>query len=436
MSRGLRQSTELVSIVVAFVLFGCLVTNCSGCSESSGKPTEESSGNTADSDGSTVSTGSESPDSDTPNETSTETDTVAVDSWEWQDNPEGEDCGPGCRQATFERNVGEEQWDVWENLLVYSDTWRRIQVVDLSNNRSVQVPDVYPEHPSRPDSSSESSSNYPTIYEWFVYYTHAAATEPPMLEVIQVDLKNQSQQIIWQREIMTEDDLLRYHVPAYLDVYGERVVSEAGAGNPLFVTLSVFEPPWPTEGRTLIDERNYGGFNSIWEDTLIFWELNSGVENISGYDFTKEEFFSVTDDEEYQFAPRMHKNRVVYMDLRLGESNTRGDWEHGAIFMKDLSTGETTQITSGETLAANPDIHDDIIVWMDYRACDNPNNKDDHQNIEIWGYDLSTQTEFQITDLPGWPKGFPRVWKDKVYVHMFRELAAGDAIYQFDLPEH
>jgi beta propeller repeat protein len=132
------------------------------------------------------------------------------------------------------------------------------------------------------------------------------------------------------------------------------------------------------------------------------------------------------------FSRFLMYTRSIHLDLVVIQTLSA----HTRQFLKDLSTGETTQITSGETLAANPDIHDDIVVWMDYRACDNPNNKNDHQNIEIWGYDLSTETEFQITDLPGWPKGFPRIWKDKVYVHMFRELAKGDAIYEFDLPEH
>jgi hypothetical protein len=38
----------------------------------------------------------------------------------------------------------------------------------------------------------------------------------------------------------------------------------------------------------------------------------------------------------------------------------------------------------------------------------------------------------QITDLPEYRKGFPRIWGDKVYVHMFQ--GATNGIYQFELP--
>ena len=52
--------------------------------------------------------------------------------------------------------------------------------------------------------------------------------------------------------------------------------------------------------------------------------------------------------------------------------------------------------------------------------------------IEIWGYDIAADKAFQITDLPEYQKGFPRIWGDKVYVHLFK--GAKNGIYQFELP--
>ncbi len=420
-------------------LFGPIVVTGCSCNSNSSKyedkePHQTAPDSTSEKNTETT-THSDTVSPDTDKETSTESDTILAAPWEWQDNPASEDCGPGCRQVTFEHSVRENEWDIWDNLLVYSDSWWRVFVVDLENDKFLQIPDVHPEYASRPDRTSDSRALNPAVYHQMVYYTLGVDTSPYTHEIIRADLSTNEQMVIWERQLPYDNVEDGYHSPMGVDAYGDRVVSESGAGNPLFWTLSVFEPPWPTEGRALIDDRNFGAFNSLWEETLVFWELADGfVENIKGYDFGKEAFFAVTDDSEYQFTPRIHKRRVVYMDLRLGESDTRGNWEHGAVFMKDLDTGEVTRITGGETLAAYPDIHDDIIVWMDYRDCDNPNNKDDHSHIEIWGYDLRTETEFQITDLPDWPKGFPRVWEDKVYVHMFREFAGGNAIYQFDLP--
>ncbi len=71
---------------------------------------------------------------------------------------------------------------------------------------------------------------------------------------------------------------------------------------------------------------------------------------------------------------------------------------------------------------------------MDWRNCPNPNNKADLSAIEIWGYDIAADKTFQITDLPEYQKGFPRIWGDKVYVHMFK--GAKNGIYQFELPQY
>ena len=54
--------------------------------------------------------------------------------------------------------------------------------------------------------------------------------------------------------------------------------------------------------------------------------------------------------------------------------------------------------------------------------------------MEIYGYDVATETEARITELPGRPKAHPRIWGDRVFVDM-QTLAGGNAIFMFDLPE-
>ena len=99
----------------------------------------------------------------------------------------------------------------------------------------------------------------------------------------------------------------------------------------------------------------------------------------------------------------------------------------------EFDPGAVKQITDGAAIAGYPDIHDDIIVWMDWRNCPNPNNKNDLSTIEIWDHNLVTGTTMQITDLPEYRKGYPRIWGRKLYVHMFKDNRNG--IYMFDLPE-
>lgn len=51
---------------------------------------------------------------------------------------------------------------------------------------------------------------------------------------------------------------------------------------------------------------------------------------------------------------------------------------------------------------------------------------------EIWGHDLVSGVDFQITNLPGRAKTTPRIWGDKVYVHMCTTTGG----YMFDIPAH
>jgi hypothetical protein len=181
----------------------------------------------------------------------------------------------------------------------------------------------------------------------------------------------------------------------------------------------------------------YGLGNSMWGDKMVFFDTTPEKypEDIRGYDFTKKEFFPVIDDDEHQIWPRMHKNRVVYMDFRLGNGQPTQSWENAAVFMKDLTTGTISQITNGSAIAAYPDIHENIIIWMDYRHCSNPHDKYDFTNVEIYGYNLTTQKEFRITNLPGKPKANPRIWGNKVFVDMaVKAIAWGNAIFMFDMP--
>ncbi len=368
-------------------------------------------------------------DMDTDADTDTDTDTYVSDAgtWEWEKNPKGEDCGAGCVQLTFENDVKDNEWDVWNNYLVYkNEATYLLMLVDIKNGKYVRIHDVHSEYPIGPGISSPFS---PTIYkDTLVYSLSIYKSNPTQREIINCNLLKKIQKVIWSIKKPSDKD---FFVPEGIDNYQNRIVTMGGCGDLESRCLCVFEPPWPSQGEVLINE-TYGGYNSLWGDVVVFFDIRRQPDDITAYDFEKQEFISITDDDKYQIFPRIHENRVVYMEL--GSSPPWGNWAGSAVVVHDLETSEKTQATSGEWIAAEPDVFGDIVVWSDYRGCDNPNDKNDFSNVEVWGYNLKTQQEFQITNLPGRKKAHPRIWGDKVFVQMYRKSSTDTSIYMFDLP--
>ncbi len=349
-------------------------------------------------------------------------------SWQWKDNPEGENCDAGCRQVSFAREIKDKDWDIWDQHLVYRDENSKITVVDIENQKHVEIPAPYADTPIEKGMAGAFS---PTIYENTVYYVFSIyGVTPGRREIISVNLDEHTQQVVWTRQ---ESGSQAGKLPESLDVFEHRLVSTGGAGNPEEYTLSTYVQPWPTLGEVLINE-TYGGGGSIWGNTLVFWDERDDPSNIKGYDFDRGVFFPITQDDEHQYAPRIQGHRVVYMDFGKGENDPWGHWQNARVFMFDLDDSTRKKITVGNWITANPDIYDDVVVWMDYRKC-RDQRRDDIKDVEIWGLNIETKNRFQITNLPGRPKVHPRIFKDKVFILMFDKKRSGNAIYMFDLPK-
>jgi beta propeller repeat protein len=377
-------------------------------------------------------------DSDTGSDPGTDTDTMPegfvadAGPWVWEDLPDAGDCGAeGCRQLTFTEGVRQLEWDVGDDLLVYNDgETLAVSVVDYAEKRYLNLPNAFPDIGIGP--SMGSSEYYPaTVSGNLVCYSRAVFQDPDFSDAICANLVTETQQLVYHRPKEGAD----FPNPGeYLDVYGTRIVSMGGCGEVMDSwPLCAFDMDAPGTYQEIAPSY-YGYSNQIWGDVAVWASESYDDYDIRGYDFSTGELIEITDDTQAQMNPRIYGTRVVYHDLKLGNSLPAGDWNHAAVFMYDLETKTTTQITSGEWIAADPDIYENIVVWADSRACSNPNDKHDLANVEIWGYNLDTATEFQITDLPGRAKETPRIWGDKVFVHMYK-AAGGDAIYMFDLPD-
>jgi hypothetical protein len=372
--------------------------------------------------------------------------------WDWKDLPQGEDCGSGCRQLTFAEEIRAEEWDVWGDYLVYviaeTDSGGMyvpfyVSIVDVAKSKSYRVPpaqmppfDVW--------------SGHPAIWEGQVVYETTASgwlSEFARSALIHLDIVNETQDVVylWPN---SED---RYpKLIGELDIYGADIIAEGGCGTgdsmdgEMDYGLCLFSLPGLSRPEILIDEP-YGNRNTIWEDAVAFIDgRNDLMFDVKGYDLDTKEFFPIASDPVYtEISPRLQGRRVVYGDLRFGTNQdaVMGDRNHEAIFVYDLDTQERTQITDGESICSEPDIWGDIVVWLDYRDCGNPNDVHDFSNIQVRGFNLSTKKFFTVTNMPTdkWPerpKETVRIWGDKVYVDMMStDASIFNAIYMFDLPE-
>ncbi|OHB73547.1 MAG: hypothetical protein A2Z25_12460 [Planctomycetes bacterium RBG_16_55_9] len=161
-----------------------------------------------------------------------------------------------------------------------------------------------------------------------------------------------------------------------LNVYGAEITDLA---SPLEFPIAAFEhnQQRPAVYRTTVvwEDAYYGDLDIFGAD---IWQKNKPTD------------FAAASLEQDQWNPSISSNIVVW------EDNFFGDWD---IYAADLSTSLKAGISQPDNpvefaVAAtgasqtDPDIDENIVVWQDNR----------HGNWDIFGYNLTTRREFQITD--------------------------------------
>jgi beta propeller repeat protein len=86
----------------------------------------------------------------------------------------------------------------------------------------------------------------------------------------------------------------------------------------------------------------------------------------------------------YNGLGTIYNNKLVWAHYY----NYRTSEEYSNIFMYDLSTKKTTQITTNKSHSERPVIYDNAIVWDDSR----------NGNSDIYAYDLKTHQQIHTTD--------------------------------------
>ncbi|UCG70640.1 MAG: hypothetical protein JSV09_06380 [Thermoplasmata archaeon] len=153
----------------------------------------------------------------------------------------------------------------------------------------------------------------------------------------------------------------------------------------------------------------------VWEswqnDISDIYMYDLGTDGIPYTDDDGGETCITNDPTSSQQRPGIWENRIVYDNGENGNAD---------IYLYDITTGDTTQITTDPNHQFNPKICGDIIVYVDSR---NGNN-------DIYAYDLGTQTEMQITTDPA-PQRHPYIYGDIITWTDFRGPYGGEDIYMY-----
>lgn len=116
----------------------------------------------------------------------------------------------------------------------------------------------------------------------------------------------------------------------------------------------------------------------------------------------------------------------IYNDIIVYQSNRNGNWD---IYMYNITSKVETQITTNTANQEFPDVYGDIIVWQDHR-----DEKWDSlnwyvQGLDIYMYDLTTQTE-KLLPTPELNSFSPAIGGNSIVygVEDYYEFPAGDAL--------
>jgi beta propeller repeat protein len=157
---------------------------------------------------------------------------------------------------------------------------------------------------------------------------------------------------------------------------------------------------WTDSRNEVGGDSDFYGYNILTQTEFVVWEdglqrpgidikgdLVFGVEkgapgddyDIYEYNLTTKTRIPISTAPGYQYNPVTNGNVVAWGDLRYNDDN----WD---IYGYDLTTNAEFAICTAVDSQEQPAISGDIVVWIDAR----------NGNADIYGFDLRTQTEFPI----------------------------------------
>jgi beta propeller repeat protein len=196
-------------------------------------------------------------------------------------------------------------------------------------------------------------------------------------------------------EFIVASSVGRQHTPAIWGdwvVWADRKSSDAGS-NIYAHNLST------NETLRLNSSNSAAGDPDIYDGLVVWSDRSSGNSDIYQYDLKTRIESALYVAPGNQINPAIHGDTVVW---RTGEYPS---WPE--VWGYSIAQGAAFLISDSPGNKWHPDVFGDIVVWGDYR----------NDNWDIYGYDLSTHTEFEIASGPVYQRS-AAIYGDKVaYEH-------------------
>lgn len=343
------------------------------------------------------------------------------------------DCGPGCRQLTCAESVWE--WDVWGDKLVYATTVpgnnpSYFYLVDIPDGAETRILDIPLLNDDRPH--AKSISLFEDSLACYVWYSHQPEEEPAKyVKLIDISLG-------------TSRDLLSLNKTAVfwsVSMFGENIVwsghneaESAMSSNVFLFDLGAMEM------RYLTNEPCCNYEARIYENNVVYhdgWTM-TGSHDCKLIDLWTEEDVNITNHPRDQWDCRIWGGRIAWTDHRNAPGGYAGT-NNADIYWCDLPDCATHHAaTTNWAGQVEPEIWEDIIVWLDFRNDHNPLDLEspDHSNLEIWGINVNSGEEVQLASHDQILSEF-RVHDDKLFFRMAIDpdrIYSTSAVFMKDLP--
>ena len=208
--------------------------------------------------------------------------------------------------------------------------------------------------------------------------------------IVYIDDRNGNEDIyMYDLSTSTEtaicDDPARQISPA---IYGD-IVAWMDYRNGTYPDVYMYDISTATESPVAIHGEYYspsfsgGGYISIYEDKIVWFDWRNGNADVFMYDITTDVETQITTDALGQRFPDIYGDIIVWEDSRNSPLPFDPDTEQKDIYMYDLTTETESPVsTDAERVEKLPAIHGDRIVWT--------------RGEDVLMYDLSTDTETVI----------------------------------------
>jgi len=153
---------------------------------------------------------------------------------------------------------------------------------------------------------------------------------------------------------------------------------------------------------------------SIYGDRIVWQDLRNGESwEIYMYNLSTKEEIRITNNSFDHMSPDIYGDSIVWED-------TFNRYQNADIHLYNLSSSSETQITTNMSGQYAPDIYGDRIVWEDNRNGGGWGSEGNRTgNWDIYLYDLSTSTESQVTTSESIQE-YPAIYRDRIVWQDYR----------------